>query len=303
MTKHTVAQLCAIAAVISLPTLSFAGTTAKGDAGSCKSCSANKVAESAITGDLGVNVVTSYYSRGILQATNRSANFQPYLDLSLKAYEGDGFLNKAVFGLGLWGNLTSSNFTKSPRQGGFIQAAGTNNSSWTETDVTPSVALTFGKLTLTESYLFLNFPNANAGADAQGLSSKLSYDDSDLLGAFALHPSVTHTLELDGKVGINASGEKGSYWEVAVAPSSPVGPVTVTLPITLGFGSNGFYKADGYAYLAAGVNVSYQLPVAKSYGTWTANAGATYYNTSNKATGNENGNNDVVGSLGLGVAF
>ncbi len=287
MTKNTVAQLCAIAAVVTLPTLSFAGTTSK-----CCKTAPEKLAESAISGDLGVNVVTAYYFHGVLQ-TNHSPSFQPYLDLNLKAYEGDGFLNKAVFSLGLWQSYSNPHGNTS-----------TNNRSWYESDVTPSLALTFGKFTLTESYAFINYPNNSTTNDSQLWSSKLSFDDSDLLGALALHPALTYSLETDAKSGPAISGAKtgGSLWELSVAPGTAVGPLNVTLPVTLGVGSNGYYGKNGYSYFAAGLNVAYTLPVSKSYGTWTVNTGATYYNTDKKATGNVS-ENDVVGSIGLGVAF
>lgn len=285
MTKNTVAQLCAIAAVVTLPTLSFAGTASK-----CCKTAPEKLAESAISGDIGVNVVTAYYFHGILQNPGtHSASVQPYLDLNLKAYEGDGILNKAVFSLGLWQSYSNPHLVPSA-----------NNRAFYESDVTPSLALTFGKVTLTESYTFLNYPNGLA-IDSQLWSSKLSFDDSDLLGALALHPSVTYSLETDAKSG-NGPKTGGSLWEVSVTPGTAVGPLNVTLPLTLGVGSDGFYAKNGYSYFSAGLNVAYTLPISKSYGTWTVNSGVTYYNADKKAIGNPD-ENSFVGSVGLGVAF
>ena len=290
MTKNTVAQLCAIAAVVTLPTLSFAGTTSK-----CCKTAPEKLAESAISGDLGVNVVTAYYFHGVLQAPGTSsASVQPYLDLNLKAYEGDGFLNKAVFSLGLWQSYSNPAGVTSP-----------NNRAFYESDVTPSLALTFGKLTLTESYAFLNYPNAIPGGaqDSQLWSSKLSFDDSDLLGALALHPSVTYSLETDAKSGVGTK-TGGSLWEVSVSPGTAVGPLELTLPLTLGVGSDGFYAQNGYSYFSAGLNAAYTLPVSKAYGTWKVNTGVTYYNTDKKSMAGINSDeNNFVGSIGLGVAF
>jgi hypothetical protein len=305
MTKSSFAQFCAIAAVVTLPSLSFAGTPAKCKDKKCCDKPAQSLSESAFAADLGVNVVTSYYRRGVL-ITKHSASIQPYVDVAFTAYKGDGFLNKATFGLGLWQSYTNPASVK-PNVG--------NNQSLTQQDITPSLALTFGNFTLTESYLFLNFPNTAISGpggvrDAQGVSSKLSYDDTDLLGALALHPSFTWVKELDGKIGSSANtfggnavkDKQGSYYEVAVAPSTTAGPVTVTLPVVAAFGSNGFYAKDGYGYLSAGLNLGYALPVAKRYGNWIANAGATYYNLNKSAVGST-ADNDLVGSFGLGVAF
>ena len=52
-----------------------------------------KCKESCITGDLGVNVVSQYVSRGVI-FENQGGIIQPYADLYFKLYEGEGFLNK-----------------------------------------------------------------------------------------------------------------------------------------------------------------------------------------------------------------
>lgn len=289
MTKKSVAQICAVAAVVALPTLSWAGTETKSSS-KAKTAAPEKLQESAISGDIGLNVVTAYYSRGILQ-NNHSASFQPYADLNFKAYEGDGFLNKAVFSIGVWESYTNpKTFTKN---------ATTKTQSWYESDFAPAVALTFGKVTLTETYYMYSSPN-DSFKSFQGLNSKLSFDDSDLLGALALHPSVSYLKELDGKAGVGTS--HGDYWEVAVAPGISAGAVALTFPVTAGFGSRHFYAKDGFGYVSVGANLAYTLPVSKSYGTWTANLGGTYYNTSKAATGNKQ-DNDVVGTAGIAVGF
>jgi hypothetical protein len=172
------------------------------------------------------------------------------------------------------------------------------------------VTLTFGKISISQSLHLYEHPNRGVES-FKGLNSRISFDDSDLLGALALHPSITHMKELSGKAAVGilngnntrTGAEKGgNYWEAAVAPGASVGPVTVTLPVTLGFGSGNFYQKNGYAYLAAGVNFGYALPISEHYGRWAATAGATYFNTDREVTGNSQ-ENDLVGSLGLGVSF
>ncbi|MEI6713287.1 MAG: hypothetical protein WCO60_06015 [Verrucomicrobiota bacterium] len=305
MTKNTVAQFCAIAAVVALPTLSFAGTPAK----KCCAPAPEKLAESAITGDIGVNVVSAYYSRGVVNV-DHSASFQPYLDLNFKAYQGDGFINKAVVGLGLWNSFSDTGSHKKP-----VVAGSSTTNTWYESDFLPSIALTSGKFTLTETFLIDTYPGDTAKT-ALGLQSKLAFDDSDLLGAFALHPAFTHVAEFEGKVGnggpvgntpgraAGTNQKEGNYWELSIAPGTAVGPINVTLPMALAFGTNGFYNKNGYGYFSAGLNLAYTLPVSKSYGTWTANTGVTYYNTANGLNNaTQTPQNDVVVSAGLGLAF
>jgi hypothetical protein len=165
-------------------------------------------------------------------------------------------------------------------------------------------------LSVSESLHFYEYPSLGVES-FMGLNSRISFDDSDLLGALALHPSIAHMKELSGKaavgpLNINHSGtgaqQRGNYWEAAVGPGVSLGPVSVTLPVTLGFGSGNFYPKNGYAYLAAGLNFGYALPVPVQCGRWTVSAGATYYNTEKEVTGNSR-ENDVVGSLGLGISF
>ena len=295
MTNKSLAQLCAIAAIVSVPTLSWAGTPAK-DKKAAAPSAPEKLSESVISGDIGVNVVTAYYYHGSLQQ-NHSPSFQPYLNLNFKAYEGDGVLNKAVFTLGLWNSLTNPGTGPVTGPGAWKAPH-----SWVESDIAPSLALTFGKITITESYLFMTFPNGSMAQTSESLISKLSFDDSDALGSFALHPSITHQHETSGKSALLGNNKTGNYWEAAVAPSVSTGPVTLTVPLTLGYGSSGYYIKDGYGYFSAGLNVGYALPMPKNMGTWTATTGVTYYNLNKSAVGG-NMDNDFVGSIGLGVAF
>jgi hypothetical protein len=293
MIKKSIAHACALAATVALPSLAWAGTETKAKTKPAPVPAPEKLQESAITGDIGITAVTSYYSRGIIQS-NHSASLQPYADINFKAFEGDGFLNKAVISLGIWESFTNQKLAPGIKS---------STRSWYESDLTPGIALTFGKVTLTESYLMYFSPNDSFG-DFQGINSKLAYDDSDLLGALALHPSVTFLKELYGNAG--SGDRKGEYWELAVAPGFSAGAATVTFPVALGAGSNHFYARDGYGYVSAGINLAYTLPVSKSYGTWTANVGGTYYNTNKAATAPgdaRKADNDVVGSAGIAVAF
>jgi len=303
MTNKSVAQICALAAVVAFPTLSWAGTESKSTKSVTAATAPQKLEESAISGDIGLNVVTSYYYHGVVQQ-NHSASFQPYADIFFKAYEGDGFLNKATINIGIWNSLTNPATSTSPSGNKNWK----NPKSWAESDFTPGVSLTFGKVTLTESYQFMFFPNNSTLETSESLISKLAFDDSDLLGAFALHPSISHQHEVSGKAANGDAGRHGDYWEAAVAPSVSAGPVTVTFPVNVGFGTSKYYQKDGYGYLSAGVNLGYTIPMPKQYGVWTATIGGTYYNFNKSAVGpntnvGSSAANDVVGNIGLGVAF
>ncbi|MEI6871964.1 MAG: hypothetical protein WCL08_06745 [Verrucomicrobiota bacterium] len=296
MTQSHLKSTLALAAIVALPTLSWAGTTTKAAAPT----PVEKINSSAITGDIGVSVYSAMYSRGQI-LFNQNPTILPYIDLFGTAYEGDGFLNKAVLSL----NITEYyGHKKVPGSG--------SNSSWYENDFIPGIALTFGKVTISESIHWYTSPNNTAGSTTfQGLNSSISYDDSDLLGALALHPSFTYMQKINGH---------GGYYEVSGGPGFSSGPVSLAFPLAVGFGEDGFYGAEagkapknGFAYFSVGSKVTYTLPMPKTYGTWALSAGVTYYAKDTKVTEQAsfvaNGspttlkNNDIVGTAGLQLNF
>ncbi|MCE9609969.1 MAG: hypothetical protein K8R23_07140 [Chthoniobacter sp.] len=315
MTKHSLAKIGILStAILTIPALCLAGTAAPG-----KETKAVKesIKESCITGDLGINIVSQYASRGVI-FENQSAILQPYADLYFKLYEGTGFFNKISLNLGIWNSFHS----RKTDAGAVFGGGGSTTNSWYEFDFTAGVAFTFAKnFTFTPSYYMFLSPN-DGFSTFEGLNLALTYDDTDLLGKFALHPHVTVMFELQNKAGTGK--EEGVYYEVGIAPSVPAGPVTFTFPITAGFGSGDFYGSlntakgtldnEAFGYVSAGVTASYAMKfVPECYGAWTATAGYTYYylgegtsdfNTAPRggAVRDEN-HNEHIFSGGLSVAF
>jgi hypothetical protein len=277
MTKHSIAKFCALAAGIMLPTLSWAGTPSK----EVKNV-VEEIKESCITGDLGINVVSQYVSRGVI-FENQGAIIQPYADLYFKLYEGEGFLSKVQLNLGIW-----NSFHERKTDAGLVSGSGTSSTrSWYEFDFTAGVSFTFAEsFVFTPSYYTFLSPN-DGFSTFHGLNLKLAYNDSALWGGgFALNPYVQVLFELENKAGTGA--DEGVYYEVGIAPSFPVGPVTITVPITAGFGSNDFYGSldestgivddEAFGFVSGGVNVTYNLAfIPECYGAWAVNAGVTYY--------------------------
>jgi len=173
MSKHTIAKFCALTAGLSmLPGVSYAGKEVKEVIEKCK--------ESCITGDIGINVVSQYVSRGVI-FENQGGIIEPYADLYFKMYEGEGFLNKAVINLGIWNSFHSRHTDMGIASG----ATTSSTRAWYEFDFTAGVSFTFAKnFTFTPSYYTFLSPN-DGFSTFQGLNLKLAYDDTDLLGAFA----------------------------------------------------------------------------------------------------------------------
>jgi hypothetical protein len=267
MTKYSIAAVCALA----LGSFGFAATSFAGDDDNKETKAVKEtVKETCITGDLGVTMITQYLSRGLV-LENQGVIAQPYLDLYFKLYEGTGFINKVTFNFGLWSDINSH-----------VQNPFSTVRNWYEFDYTPGFTVVMAKnLSATLSYFEFDSPSSNF-ATARSINFNLAYDDTDLLGAFALHPHVTVLGELPapGAAGLEPGGW---YYEAGLAPSVTFGkgttyPVTFSVPLTVGLGSAHFYNQDTFGYGSAGAQLSVPLAFVPScYGVWTFSGGYTYY--------------------------
>jgi hypothetical protein len=301
MTKHSIAAFCALtlAAFGFAPNGFAVGSLTADDGKDVKETKELKeqVKESCITGDLGVTFVSAYISRGLV-LENQGVIAQPYLDLYFKLYEGTGFINKVQLNLGLWSSIHSH-----PQPDGSTDT--TRN--WYEFDYTPGIAITFAKnFTFTASYFEFDSP-ASSFDTARSLNFNLAYDDTDLLGAFALHPHFTYLREITAP-GFAGLAPDGDYFEIGVAPGYTFKgfPLTVTIPLTVGLGANHFYLDDTYGYFSAGCQLSVPLSfIPECYGKWTLSAGYTYYNLGGDValTTNTNHHNQHVFQGAIGLTF
>ncbi|XHR29406.1 MAG: hypothetical protein ACFUZC_02350 [Chthoniobacteraceae bacterium] len=293
--------LGAIAGVL-LPASLFAGTESK--------AVVETTTKSIIAGDLGVNFVSEYISRGVMQE-KQGVIAQPYIDLFLTVYEGadTDAINKVTLNFSAWSSFHSKHTGAS---------SNSNVSSWYEDDIIPGVSVTFLKnWTGTLSYAEY-FSPSGAWDASRNITLNLAYNDTDLLGAFALHPHVAYLRELQGSApygtgygvsvaGYNPVNGHGNYYEFGIAPALPAfGPVTVSFPLNVGFGSGDFYVDNkGFGYFSGGANAAVALPfIPTAYGAWVVNAGVTYYRL-NGPNGDLAGGdqNRVAYQAGLGVNF
>lgn len=301
MTKHSIAAAC----TLTLASLALASTSLAGTAAPAKENKACKpITESCITGDIGIDVTSNYIARGISQE-NQGAILQPHINLSFRVYEGAGALSKVSVDLGFWNSLHS----RKTAAGGVFGGGGATTNAWYESDFTAGLSFVFNKnITLSPYYRAYMSPN-DAFNTAQNLGLRLALDDSDLLGAFALHPYALAQFDVENSSG-NGTGE-GVYYEVGIAPGMQLGPIALGLPIKAGFGSSDYYANNaGYGFLSAGVNAEYKLAfVPECLGDWSAHANATYYNLGSGTAGagvdaiRNHDQHEVVFGGGLRVAF
>ena len=243
---------------------------------------AEEEAKSRISGSVGVALTNAYIFAGLIQDKDTFIA-QPYLTLNFQLYEGEGFFNDVTFMLPLWASVHDIN---KPRP---INGNSTLK-NWYEFDISPGFSFTLAKnWTFTISDYIYTSPGDYFPV-SHNLNVGLSYDDSGLLGAFALNPHFYFQQELTNHAGLavkngvafSSDAAQGQYYEFGIAPGHTFAekstyPVTLTFPSTVGFGSSGFY-GQGFGFFSTGASVSVPLAfIPSSYGTWTTSASGLYY--------------------------
>lgn len=163
-------------------------------------------------------------------------------------------------------------------------AAGSSGTDWIEYDPILGVEVGLAKhFTLDVTYTQFAMQILDIGT-SEHLETKLAYDDSGLLGAFALHPYVSYWKELTNKAtaAANFHVPPSYYFEVGIAPSTTVGQTKVELPIRALIPSDEFYGetfASKSTVALWEVGVKATLPVTfmpAGYGHWSFHVGAKY---------------------------
>lgn len=234
---------------------------------------------------LDFDVVTAYYFRGIPQE-NQGFIGQPYATINFTAYESDDWLNNITLSLTTWNSI----------QTGPTGSGGDHRSpeAWYESDIVAAVSATmFEKWTAGVIYTAYTSPNDSYNT-VQEIALKLAYDDTEALGAFALHPYALLAFELDdqadgGNSGFNpiAPTSEGIYLELGIAPGVPLiendkWPVSLTIPVTLGIGLDDYYEDGlggntGAQFGFIDIGFDFSLPIQSimpaDAGAWTLKAG------------------------------
>lgn len=227
---------------------------------------------------------------------------QPLFLMFVDIYKSDGFLSSVKMVGGCWNDFGTTQVSKQPPYGS------NPKTNWTEID--PIFGFSFGlgkKVTLDVTYIGFAEQILSIGM-VHNLEVKLSYDDTELLGGFALHPYVLFWQELYNKTtdadvpqavlgpspfsGSNPQPGSSFYFEAGLAPSytfKNFGNLKVEAPIRFLLPDSRFYgeyygEAATLGLFEAGLKVSAPLNfTAKGYGHWKAYAGFKYqyYNDKN----------------------
>lgn len=253
----------------------------------------------------GVDWTTAYFFRGIKQET-KDAIFQPYGEIGLKLVESAGPLTNLTLSGGIWNSLHWG-----PTGAGGDVAA--DPRPWYELDA-------YAKLTATLLedwsagiiYTAYTSPNDLFGT-VQEVALSLGFNDSKLLGAFALNPSVLVAFETEGQA--DAGKHKGIYLQLGVAPSitlfdKAAYPLTLALPVTLGLSAKDYYEFGGsknptFGYVAWGPVASIPLAfVPSSFGKWQAKAGVQFLHLGTTLEKVNDGDSfQAIGTVGISLTY
>ena len=252
----------------------------------------------------GIDYTSQYFSRGILYE-NEGLLIQPYVQATTRLYEDClGPVNSIDWTAGLWHSFNSNKTGADPAS---------NIRSWYETDLYNWLSFQlWEKYTLATAWHVWWSPS-NAFSRGQTWRVKLSYDDSGLLGPWALQPHLMYLKETENESDYGQGS--GEYLEVGIAPGFTlidrvINPVSISFPVTVGFGLDDYYQDasgddEAFGYVNAGVVLSMPLEgVSEKYGSWSVHAGLDFlYLGQNAESLNDGDEFEILAKAGLSVSF
>lgn len=223
------------------------------------------------------------------------------------------------------GNVTVNYETHFISYGQDVWAAGT---SWSDSLIHPSIELDFNLAKGLQFYLNLwgdvnDDAESNIGKYVQEIDVNVGfYYTMDKLkfqlgyGAWNYASQTESVIEgrvtfLDGfwspfvaihgrpDIGSNIGLDTGVVGQLGIAPSKTWGALTLALPVTVSFDSDGFHGGDaGFAYVSAGLGATYAISKHVAL-----NLGVTYYHTNDSVIPVNPKSDFVTGLAGFTVSF
>lgn len=263
--------------------------------------SSAETAKSPFSLQLNLDYTTAYFYHGIIQE-DAGLILQPAAKLTINLHERGDFKIDAYFAT--WNSFHGQK-TAAQTHGDFTEY-------WYESDLSGGMSLTKGKFNLATQYVFLTSPS-DAYETVQELDFTLSFDDSEALAKFALHPYALLAVETGADASDGANSNTGTYLELGIAPgfSFDVGktPVSITFPASVGLSLHDYYQNaagddDTFGFAQVGLKASIPLPFGDRYGTWTLNAGVSAMFLGDHTTEFNGGHSEqVIGTIGLQLNF
>jgi hypothetical protein len=243
-----------------------------------------------------VDILNEYVTPRGMIVRNQGVTIQPLLLAFINLYKGDGWLDSAKIVGGIWNDYGTS------RVSVHAPYYSPDRTHWTETD--PIFGLSFGLFkyfTLDVTYTAFIEQILDIGT-SNHLDSKLSFDDSAFLKAFALHPYFEYWQELTGKAtdadvpeavfgpssksGANPAPAASYYFDVGIDPQYTFenflgglkieAPCSVLLPNERFYGE---YYGDANTVGLFELGLKFTVPITcipANYGHWSFHTGFNY---------------------------
>lgn len=255
---------------------------------------------------LGSDFTTAYFFRGILQERDGFI-WQPYAGITFKLAQdiGYGVIDNIDLSLGSWNSIQSNQTLSS----------GSGPANWYESDVLVGLTMgLWGFMSTNLTYAAYTFPNG-AYSVAQELDWTTTFNDSGLLGAFALNPSILLAFEVDSTA-FGDTNQEGIFLGLGVKPGVVLFeeaeyPLTLAVPLSVGLSLDNYYdegpggRDDTFGYFDAGLAASVPLAfISGDYGTWSASAAVDYLALSGTlADVNRGDGGFFVGKAGIAFSY
>ena len=248
----------------------------------------------AITLTTGIDFPSVYFFRGIRQETDPKLTMFPYGDVGIALYSGgDGAIKSAGVNFGVWNSLQtgSSGLDAVPKRRIHY-----------EQDFYASLSLGFGGgVTLTPMFTTYTSPNGSFPT-VNEISFRVAH-------ASRFAPYGLVAFELSGQA--DGGSEKGTYAELGVAPSWPLGGTgtTVAIPVKLGLSVKDYYEGptgdEKFGYIDVGV--LFTVPFTSSptrFGSWNLHGGVDFLGFGDTTKFfNQGDGGQVIGSIGIGMTY
>ncbi len=260
--------------------------------GSAPAAAQNDPNPGAVTLATGIDFPTVYFFRGIRQESDPSFTTFAFGDVGISLFSNDNGQSASV-NFGVWNSLhTGSSGT----------GASPKKPSHYEEDFYAMLNVGIGHgVTISPFYTAYTSPNGSFGT-VKELAIKFAH-------ASKFAPYATIAFELSGQA--DGGSNEGTYAEIGVAPSWPLGSrgATVGVPVKLGFSLSDYYELSGsdnkFGYIDGGVLLTMPFSTAPTkFGTWNIHGGVNFLGFGDTTKAFNNGDSgQVIGSIGIGMTY
>ncbi len=251
----------------------------------------------AITLTTGVDFPSVYFFRGIRQESDPSFTMFAFGDVGIALHSSDTGRSVSV-NFGVWNSLHTGSSGSGSSQA--------NNSSHYEEDFYAMLNFGVGRgVTISPFYTAYTSPNESFGT-VREFAFKVAH-------ASKYAPYGLIAFELSGQA--DGGSDEGTYAELGIAPSWPLGGsgATIGVPLKLGFSLGDYYEANGkdngFGFFDIGALFTVPFSSAPTkFGTWNLHGGVNFLalgdgtKSFNVKDGTPEGS-QVIGSIGIGMSY